>query len=312
MKTRNERIRRRIFFAFAIMLFFSLAFTGLVVYGVINLFLVDSVRDIIADTYDITGRVRLVLLIPFSVMIALSMVISHFVSKRVAMGLAKLEDEKNQATGELKNVVLSTMAELIEERDDVTGHHIERTTLYLKALIDGMKTYGVYADTLSQYDESLLLQSCQLHDIGKVSIRDIVLLKPEKFTDDEYELIKAHTSLGEQVIDRIKSGAVDNAFLDYAKIFAAAHHEKWDGSGYPRGLKGEDIPLLGRMMAIADVYDALVSPRQYKKAFPASEAVAIILDGRGTHFDPMLTDLFGRISDKFEQVTQNFTDNDSA
>jgi len=294
------------------MLFFSLAFTGLVVYGVVNLFLVDSVRDIIADTYDITGRVRLVLLIPFSVMIALSMVISHFVSKRVAMGLAKLEDEKNQATGELKNVVLSTMAELIEERDDVTGHHIERTTLYLKALIDGMKTYGVYADTLSQYDESLLLQSCQLHDIGKVSIRDIVLLKPEKFTDDEYELIKAHTSLGEQVIDRIKSGAVDNAFLDYAKIFAAAHHEKWDGSGYPRGLKGEDIPLLGRMMAIADVYDALVSPRQYKKAFPASEAVAIILDGRGTHFDPMLTDLFGRISDKFEQATQNFTDNDSA
>jgi len=115
--------------------------------------------------------------------------------------------------------------------------------------------------------------------------------------------------LGEQVIDRIKSGAVDNKFLDYAKVFAATHHEKWDGSGYPKGLKGEEIPLLGRMMAIADVYDALVSPRQYKREYTADKAVQIIRDGKGTHFDPLLTDLFLEISGTFEQITMELSEN---
>ena len=226
MKTRNERVRKRIFVALTIMLFFSLALTGIVIYAVMNVFLLDGMGGLRDDPSDVTTRVRFILTVPISFMIVLSVAVAHIVSKYVAFGFKKLEDEKEQATGELKNVVLTTMAELIEERDEVTGGHIERTTLYLKALIDGMKEHGVYVDELSQYDETLLLQSCQLHDIGKVSIRDVILLKPEKFTDDEYELIKAHTTLGEQVIDRIKSGAVDNNFLDYAKIFAATHHER--------------------------------------------------------------------------------------
>jgi putative two-component system response regulator len=239
-------------------------------------------------------------------MIALSVGIAYLVSKYVAFGLTRLENEKNQVTGELKNVIFSSMTEMIEERDETTRDHIERTTLYLKVLIDGMKEFNIYADELSQYDEALLLQSCRLHDLGKVSIRDVILLKPDKFTDDEYELIKAHTTLGEQVIDRIKSSAVDSTFLDYAKVFAATHHEKWDGNGYPKGLTGRDIPLLGRMMAIVDVYDALVSPRQYKKAYSASEAAQIIKDGRGTHFDPLLADLFADICDRFEGISKAF------
>ena len=273
-----------------------------------HIFLLNSLDGMITESYDVTARVRFILTVPVSVMIALSVAVGYVVSKYVAFGFKKLEDEKEQATGELKNVVLTTMAELIEERDEVTGGHIERTTLYLKALIDGMKEHGVYTDELSQYDETLLLQSCQLHDIGKVSIRDTILLKPDKFTDDEYEIIKAHTTLGEKVIDRIKSVAIDNNFLDYAKIFAGTHHERWDGSGYPNGLKGDDIPLLGRMMAIADVYDALVSPRQYKKAFSADEAAHIMSDGKGTHFDTVLIDVFADIRENFEQISKTFSE----
>ena len=303
MNTRNKEVRKRIFYAFVMVLIFSLVFTGIAVYVVMNIFLIDELMDLSAHSQDISSRVRMVLFIPFSIMLGLSMTVAYFLSTYVTKNLTKLQDEKVKATGELKGVVLSTMAELIEERDDVTGHHIERTTEYLKVLIDSMKVHGIYADELSHYDEALLLQSCQLHDIGKISIRDDILLKPEKFTNDEYELIKNHTVFGEQVIDRIRSGTLDNNFLEYAKIFAATHHERWDGGGYPKGLKGDDIPLLGRMMAIVDVYDALVSPRQYKKAYAANEATQIIKDGRGTHFDPVLTDLFVMISGKFEQIS---------
>jgi putative two-component system response regulator len=126
-------------------------------------------------------------------------------------------------------------------------------------------------------------------------------------TDSEFEEIKAHTTFGEVVIDKIRVGSSEQAFLEHAKVLVSAHHEKWDGSGYPRGLKGNDIPLLGRLMAIVDVYDALVSERPYKKAFPHSEAVGIIVNGRGTHFDPVLVDLFIKVADEFESVKNRVT-----
>jgi putative two-component system response regulator len=141
-----------------------------------------------------------------------------------------------------------------------------------------------------------LLQSSQLHDVGKIAISDRILQKPGKLDPDEFEEMKKHAAFGVQIIERIEASASGiSDFLKYAKIFAGTHHEKWDGSGYPNGLAEKNIPLQGRIMALADVYDALVSERPYKKAFSQQEAMTIIQDGRGTQFDPVLTDVFIKI-----------------
>ncbi|MCL2415823.1 MAG: HD-GYP domain-containing protein, partial [Defluviitaleaceae bacterium] len=213
-------------------------------------------------------------------------------------------DEKTQAVVELKNAVLETMAELVEERDQTTGSHIDRTMRYLAALLDAMQERGIYEKELAGYDRELILRSSQLHDVGKISVRDSILLKPERLTNEEFEEIKNHTVFGEQVIDRIKTKTADSDFLEYARIFAATHHERWDGGGYPKGLVGEEIPILGRIMAIADVYDALVSERPYKKAFSHEQTVKIIQEGRGIHFDPILTDVFIDINEIFEGISR--------
>ncbi|MCL2226145.1 MAG: response regulator [Oscillospiraceae bacterium] len=220
--------------------------------------------------------------------------------------LKTIVEEKTSAVIELKNVVLKAVAELVDCRDSITGGHIDRIQRYLEVLIRAMKKYGVYYDEISSYDENFILLSSALHDVGKISIRDSLLLKPGKLSPEEYEELKAHTTFGEDVILRINETTSDKTFLEYAKIFAASHHEKWDGSGYPRGLKGEEIPLLGRILAIADVYDAIISERVYKNALSHSEAVEIILESKGTHFDPVLTDLFTKISDEFEEIHSSF------
>jgi len=216
--------------------------------------------------------------------------------------LLEMVEAKTKTVLDLQNAVLRTMAELVECREDITGGHIERTQSYLSILLSALLAHGLYKEETSTWDMNLLLQSTPLHDVGKVIIRDNILLKPGKLTEEEFEQIKRHTTFGEEVIERIKSNTVEQAFLDYAKIFAGSHHEKWDGSGYPRGLAGKDIPLLGRAMAIVDVYDALVSDRPYKKAFTHDEAVRIIVDSKGTHFDPELVDLFLEVSEKFKKI----------
>jgi len=216
--------------------------------------------------------------------------------------LQEMVNEKTKMVVELKNAILKTMAELVECRDDITGGHIERTQNYLGVLIDAMHKHKVYEDQIAPWDIGLVLQSAQLHDVGKISIRDEILRKPGRLTENEFEEIKAHTVFGEEVIDRIRLGSSEQAFLEHAKILVSSHHEKWDGSGYPRGLSGQNIPLLGRLMAIVDVYDALVSERPYKKAYSHEDAVAIISDGRGSHFDPTLVDLFLKVANEFKTV----------
>jgi putative two-component system response regulator len=206
--------------------------------------------------------------------------------------LKEMVTEKTKTVVELQNAVLKTVADLVERRDDITGGHIERTQHYLKLLLDALKRSGLYEKEVSAWDVDLVTQSAQLHDVGKIAIKDNILLKPGKLTDEEFDQIKEHTVFGEKIIDKIKESTSDQAFLEYAGVLAATHHEKWDGSGYHRGLKGEQIPLLGRLMAIVDVYDALVSERPYKKAFSREEAARIISDGKGTHFDPVLVDVF--------------------
>jgi len=215
--------------------------------------------------------------------------------------LHKLVDKKTQDVLDLQDAMLKTMAELLECRDDITGGHIERTQRGIKAMLDEIKSRGIYAEETKGWNTALLLQSCQLHDVGKISISDGILKKPGKLTDEEFEDMKRHASFGREIVEKIEALTKESEFLKYAKIFADSHHERWDGTGYPKGLKGEEIPLLGRVMAIADVYDALTSARPYKPAFPHEEAVRIIAEGGGTQFDPVLAEVFVRIAEQLRR-----------
>jgi len=216
--------------------------------------------------------------------------------------LQEMVDVKTKAVVELQGAILNTMTKLVDRRDDITGGHIERTQRYMYILLQAIAQRGLFYEESVSWDVPLAVQSTQLHDIGKIAIKDCILLKPGKLTEDEFESIKTHTLIGEDFILDIEKETSEHKFLDYSKVFISTHHEKWDGSGYPRGLKGEEIPVLGRAMAIVDVYDALISERPYKKGFSHREAVRIITDGRGTHFDPSIVDLFTSISDQFCQI----------
>ncbi|MCL2839500.1 MAG: response regulator [Defluviitaleaceae bacterium] len=237
---------------------------------------------------------------PFFPALLVKRIENHLKLVEYSTNLERMVEEKIHEVITLKNAVLKTTVELVESRDKTTGNHIERTQTYLKIMLDSMKKRGIYEREVIKFDIDLVLQSSQLHDVGKVSIKDTILLKPGKLTPEEFEAMKHHTNNGSEIICRMKESTPDNGFLEYARILAESHHEKWDGGGYPYQLKGEEIPLLGRVMAIADVYDALVSNRPYKKAFSHSEAVDIIKEGKGTHFDPLLVDLFLEIHEMFE------------
>jgi putative two-component system response regulator len=214
--------------------------------------------------------------------------------------LQRMVEEKTENVLSLQNALLKIMAEMVEYRDDITGGHIERTQRGLKIILEEMERSYVYSEETTGWDVNLLLQSCQLHDVGKINTPDNILKKPGKLDNEEFNEMKKHTIVGEQIIGEIESLAKESDFVKYAKIFAASHHEKWDGSGYPRGLKENEIPLLGRIMALADVYDALVSTRPYKKALTHEEAVQIIKAGSGTQFDPILVEVFLRTAEQFK------------
>jgi len=225
---------------------------------------------------------------------------------------AYLEAEVAQRTRQvqrIQDVTILAMASLAETRDNETGNHILRTQRYVQALARELQTLPAYCGELTDDVIELLYKSAPLHDIGKVGIPDHILLKPGKLTAEEFEIMKTHTTLGLVAIQRAESHTDGDAdFLRYAREIAHAHQEKWDGSGYPLGLKGENIPLSARLMAVADVYDALISQRVYKPAFSHEKSMEIILQGRGTHFDPNMIDAFERIAPLFAQIAQAFTD----
>lgn len=220
--------------------------------------------------------------------------------ERFNKNLQDIVDEKTAKVVKLQNAILKTMSDLVEFRDYNTGEHIERTQYGVSLLLDEIKRNGLFKETVNDWDSYLILQSAELHDVGKIAISDHILKKPGPLTNDEFEEMKKHTVFGLKIVERIEKEADESELLSHAKIFALTHHEKWDGTGYPNGLKGEEIPLQGRIMAIADVYDALVSERPYKKAFSHEEAVKIILEGKGTQFDPVLIDLFINICNKYK------------
>ena len=205
---------------------------------------------------------------------------------------------KTKSILKLQNIIMETIVELLDYRDKTTGGHIERTSKYMKVILDAMVAEGLYKDQADTWDIDLMALSANLHDVGKIAIQDSVLNKMGKFTEDEYAEMKKHTTLGGEILQHIKGKMGENEFLEYAHSFAVYHHEKWDGSGYPHGISGEDIPLQARILAIVDVFDALTSARPYKEAFSFEEAVKIIQDGSGTHFDPLITKLFLSIANR--------------
>jgi len=247
---------------------------------------------------------------PFSPPLLLKRIELHLLvetQKRELIGfnenLRKMVEVKTKTVVELQNAVLKTMAELVEFRDDITGGHVERMQRHLDIMLKTMKKMKVYEDETSGWDIALVLQSVQLHDVGKIAIADSILKKPEKLTEAEFDVIKTHVTFGKKIIEKIKKNTTEHSFLEYAQIFATTHHEKWDGTGYPDGLRGAEIPLKGRILAVIDVYDALVSERPYKKAFRHKDAVKLITEGRGKHFDPALVDVFLHCADELQKIT---------
>jgi len=237
---------------------------------------------------------------PFSTPVLLNRISHHLHIEGLVNQQTKLLKQRSQQLEQLNTSIISIIAELVENRDKLTGGHIERSTRYLRILINAMLEREVYADELKSWDKEAAIASARLHDVGKITISDLILNKPGKLTKDEYEQIKTHAAAGEEIIDHMMKQTNGGIFLDYAKFFAGYHHEHWDGSGYPRGLKGTNIPLQGRIMAIVDVYDALVAERVYKPPFSHEEAVRIITSEKGKHFDPKITDVFFEVKEQFK------------
>ncbi len=226
-----------------------------------------------------------------------------------------LESEIEKRTREvaaIQDVTIHAMASLAETRDNDTGNHIRRTQNYVRLLAQKLRHHSRFSHFLDD-DKiiEILFKSAPLHDIGKVGIPDNILLKPGRFEPEEFEIMKTHPALGRSAILHAEYElGIEVPFLKYAKEIAYAHQEKWDGSGYPLGLAGDNIPISARLMAIADVYDALISRRVYKEGMPHEKAVQIIVDGRGNHFDPDMVDAFLELQNDFKAVAEKYADSD--
>ncbi|WP_419779309.1 HD-GYP domain-containing protein [Maridesulfovibrio sp.] len=205
-------------------------------------------------------------------------------------------------------VTIESLATLAEYRDPETGGHIRRTMNYVRLMAERLVQMPRYQEELDERCVTLLYQSAPLHDIGKVGVPDHILLKPGKLTDEEFTAMKRHPIYGRDTMLKASKNLGSTSFLQFAMEIAYTHHEKWDGSGYPQGLKGEEIPLSGRLMAIADVYDALISKRVYKPPFTHSKAVSIIQKDSGTHFDPELVEVFMELNEDFRQIAIKYAD----
>ncbi|MDI1301167.1 MAG: two-component system response regulator [bacterium] len=225
---------------------------------------------------------------------------------------ACLEEMVVERTHEIelaRDAIIYSMACLAETRDNETGNHIRRTQAYVRLLAQALLYHKRFRDELDDEKIELLYKSAPLHDIGKIGVPDHVLLKPGKLDAAEWEIMKRHTVYGRDAIIGVEAYmGGSNAFLRYAREIAYSHQEKWDGSGYPEGLKGEEIPLSARLMAVADVYDALISERVYKRAFSHEEALALMKEGRGAHFDPDILDAFLVLETEFRDVAEQFRD----
>ena len=235
---------------------------------------------------------------PFSEPALLNRIRNHLHIDEVIRERTAQLHERTEHLLRLKNCIVYTLAELVESRDKNTGGHIDRTSAYMRILIDAMLARGIYADEMADWDIDSVASSTRLHDVGKIAIPDHILNKPGPLTKEEMQTMKMHCAEGERIINSAMQQAGDAEFLRYAKQIITYHHERWDGSGYNHRLKGTEIPLLGRLMAVVDAYDALVSERPYKKASTHEDAVRIIMEDAGGHFDPLIVEVFDKVQDQ--------------
>ncbi len=216
---------------------------------------------------------------------------------------------KTYEVSQIRDATIMAMASLAETRDNETGNHLKRTQQYIRALAMQLRDHPKFSNFLTEDNIESLYKLAPLHDIGKVGIPDSILLKQGKLTPEEYKTMKMHPLLGGNAIAMAESGLpTPSRFLHIAREIANGHHEKWNGTGYPQGLKGEAIPISARLMALADVYDALISRRIYKEAYTHEKAVAHILQGKGEHFDPDVCDAFQSIQEEFRQIAEKYQD----
>jgi len=228
--------------------------------------------------------------------------------RRVVERTSQLQDKTDEVS-RIRDVTIIAMGTLAETRDNETGNHLKRTQTYIRVLALKLQNHSRFKQYLSDDIIESLYKLAPLHDIGKVGIPDHILLKQGKLTPEEYEIMKTHPTLGSDALAAAESSLpAPSKFLHIGREIAGGHHEKWDGSGYPKGLRGDEIPISARLMALADVYDALICKRVYKKAFSHEDAVAFIRDGRGAHFDPDVVDAFLEIQDEFDQIAKRFQD----
>ena len=240
---------------------------------------------------------------PFNHDVVRARVDNHINLARYQHGLEQLVIKKAAEVTKTYEQTLEVLATIIEYRNLESGAHIRRTTLLTEAIVNKMLTNEKFKDALQAVNIHSLIKASALHDIGKIGIPDSVLLKPGKLTDEEFDMMKTHTTVGSEIIDSISSTLPDNdMYLRYADDICHFHHERWDGRGYPTGLKGEDIPLSARIISVVDVYDALVNPRCYKGAFSHDVSLGIIIEGRGTQFDPDIVDMLPDISETFREL----------
>jgi len=224
---------------------------------------------------------------------------------------AVLKHQVEEQTAEItrtQDVAIYCMASLAETRDKETGNHIRRTQHYVHLLCDYLKNKTAFKEYLDNITIDLLFKSAPLHEIGKVGVPDRILLKKGSLEEDEWHEMKKHPQIGYETLLNTEKQLGRSSFLDIAGEVALTHHEKWDGSGYPQGLKGEDIPIPGRLMALADVYDALISKRVYKDAFSHNKAAELIVSMKGSHFDPRIVDAFEQLKDEFKAIAERFND----
>lgn len=216
--------------------------------------------------------------------------------------------EQAESISDLQRGLIMTMADMVEGRDSDTGNHVRKTAAYTRIIMDGLKRLGYYKDQLTDKFVYDVERSAPLHDIGKISISDVILNKPGKLTDEEYEIMKTHTTAGRDLLNQVIETVNGESYLEEGRNLSTYHHEKWNGMGYPEGLSGEDIPLSARIMAIADVFDALSSRRVYKPAMPFDKAVDIIRQDSGSHFDPKCVEAFLDSIDEVKAVLDYYNE----
>ena len=206
----------------------------------------------------------------------------------------------------MQDGLIVLIADMVENRDSDTGAHIQKTASYVQIILDGLKRKGYYTEQLTPQYAEYVVKSAPLHDTGKIKIPDRILNKPGRFTPEEFEIMKTHATLGKEIIDKAISTVEGESYLSEARNMAAYHHERWDGKGYPDGLKEEEIPLSARIMAVADVFDALTSKRVYKPAFAMDTALEMIREGMGTQFDPKCVEVFWEAVPEIEAVLKKY------